>query len=116
MGALFIMGTRLSVGHLVAGTVIYITTIAAWILAASRGIDTGPLFYMAGPVVAGLFLLQPLTKAADNAQLAAQQTNGVLDKRIETAVSSALAKRDAARTRQTVGDISTEPTKEEATK
>lgn len=103
------MGTRLSVGHLVAGTVIYITTIAAWILAASRGIDTGPLFYMAGPVVAGLFLLQPLTKAADNAQLAAQQTNGVMDSRIENAVTNALANRDAARTRQAVGDVGIAP-------
>lgn len=99
-------------GNLVVGCLIYVSTIAAWFFASREGIDTGPLFYIAGPVIGSLFLAGPISKAADSASQAAAQTNGVMEARIEAATARALAKRDAARTRQAMGDISQAPTQE----
>jgi hypothetical protein len=90
---------------LVAGVIIFLATLTAWLIAGHMGIDPGPLFYIAGPVIASLFVAPSLGKAADNAAQAATQTNGQLDARLEAAAGRALAKRDAARTRQAVGDV-----------
>jgi hypothetical protein len=91
---------------LVAGTVISLATIAAWLYGATHGIDTAPLFAFVIPVVGSLFIANGLGKTAEHAQAAATQTNGMMGPRIKAAVSEALAERDAARTRQAQGDIS----------
>ncbi|MGW5239503.1 hypothetical protein ACWEOW_11270 [Monashia sp. NPDC004114] len=90
-----------------AGTLITLAVIAAWLWGKTNGIETTELMAFAVPVVGALFLVTPLTKAADSAAQAAQQTNGAMDARIKSAVSAALADRDAARTRQAVGDVGT---------
>lgn len=91
---------------LAAGTIITLATIAAWLYAATHGIDTAPLFAFAIPVVGALVIANGLGKTADAAQQAATQTNGLLGPRIKAEVTAALAERDAARTRQAVGDVS----------
>ena len=91
---------------LLAGTVISLATIAAWLYGATHSIDTAPLFAFVIPVVGSLFIANGLGKTSEAAQQAATQTNGLLGPRIKAAVSEALADRDAARTRQVQGDIS----------
>jgi len=93
----------------ILGTVIFVCVLAAWLVAKDRGIDTGELLSFAVPVVSALFLVGPITKAAESATQAASQTNGQLEPRIQAAVAKALAARDAARTRQAVGDVSNSP-------
>jgi hypothetical protein len=90
----------------VLGAVLFCAVIGAWTFCKLRQIDTTELLAFAVPVIGALFLVGPINQAAQASQQAAAQTNGVLDARIQSAVSSALAKRDAARTRQAVGDIS----------
>jgi hypothetical protein len=90
----------------VLGAVLFCAVIAAWTFCKLRQIDTTELLAFAVPVIGALFLVGPINQAAQASQQAAAQTNGVLDARIQSAVSSALAKRDAARTRQAQGDIS----------
>ena len=93
---------------LLAGTLITVATIGAWLFAATKGIDTAPLFAFTIPVVGTLFVANGLSKTSEAAQQAATQTNGLLGPRIKAAVSEALADRDAARTRQAQGDVSEE--------
>lgn len=90
----------------VLGALLFCAVIAAWTFCKLRQIDTTELLAFAVPVIGALFLVGPINQAAQASQQAAAQTNGVLDARIQSAVSSALAKRDAARTRQANGDIS----------
>ena len=106
---------------LIIGTIVFVVTIAAWLVAEFNHVPTGALLAFAVPVVAALFLANGLNRTAAAAQQAAAQTNGALDARIksgvaagiaeqlpaiETAAAAANAKRDAARTRQAQGDIS----------
>ena len=106
---------------LVIGTIVFIVTIAAWLIAEFNHVPTGALLAFSVPVVAALFLANNLNRTAEAAQQAAAQTNGALDARIkagvaagiaeqlpaiEQAAAAANAKRDAARTRQAQGDIS----------
>lgn len=100
-------------GQQVIGAVIFVVVTAAWVFCKLNKLETGELLAFAVPVVGALFLVGSVDragdkaeKAADAASQAAQQTNGVLDARIQSAVSKALATRDAARTRQAQGDIS----------
>lgn len=92
--------------QIAAGTIITLGTIAAWLWGKLRGIDTGELMAFVVPIVGALFLVTAVGRAGEAAQQAAQQTNGMLEGRIKAAVASALADRDAARTRQAVGDVS----------
>lgn len=91
---------------LCAGCVISLAVIAAWLWGKLHGIETTELMAFAVPVVGALFLVSPISRAGEAAQQAVAQTNGALDARVEQAVAQALAHRDAARTRQAVGDIS----------
>lgn len=99
------MNNRPSNGMMIVGTIVFCVTVAAWLLAEYLGIDTAVLLPFAVPVVGALFIAGPIGAARDAAQQAAQQTNGVLGDRIKAAVAAALADRDAARTRQAVGDV-----------
>lgn len=90
---------------LVVGGLVFTVTAGVWLGAEAIGVSTGPLLALAGPVIAALFLAGPVGSAARDAQTAANQTNGGLDQRVKAAVSAALADRDAARTRQALGDI-----------
>ena len=92
-------------------------SLAAWLYGEKNGIDTRVLWTVVPSLLIALFIgnsigtnTEVTQKAADAAQMAATQTNGTLAPRIEAAVSSALAKRDAARTRQAQGDISQDVT------
>lgn len=90
----------------ILGAVLFCAVIGAWIFAKLHDVDTTELLAFAVPVIGALFLVGPINQAAQSSAQAAQQTNGVLDARIQAAVSKALATRDAARTRQALGDIS----------
>jgi hypothetical protein len=92
------------------GTIIFCATLAAWLYGETHNIDTGVVWTVTTPVIGFLFIGGALSKTADNAEQAAIQTNGSMDSKIKAAVSSALADRDMARTRQAQGDIS-EPVK-----
>lgn len=102
------MDNRPSIAMMVIGTIVFVATLGAWLYAESQHIPTGALLAFAVPVVGALFLAGPLSTAARSAQQAAQQTNGVMEERMISAVGKALANRDAARTRQAQGDISAE--------
>lgn len=112
--------SRPSIAMLAVGAVLFVVLVAAWLFAELNHVGTGPLFTLAGPIIAGLFLVGPISETRNAAQAAAAQTNGVMDGRVkaavtaalaerdgavEAAVAAALAKRDAARTRQALGDI-----------
>lgn len=89
------------------GVVVFIATLGAWLYGESVAhVDTTIVWTISGPIILALFVGQQLGAAADAAQQAANQTNGVLDGRVKAAVASALADRDAARTRQSQGDVS----------
>ncbi len=103
---------RPSISMMVIGTVIFVAVLGAWLFAEMHDIpgSSGIIFTFAGPVVTALFLSGRIGQAADAATQAAIQTNGTLEQRVQTAVSKALAVRDAARTRQELGDIGATPT------
>lgn len=88
------------------GVVVFLGTIAAWLYGESIHVNTAIVWTVAGPIIVALFVGHQLGTTADAAKQAASQTNGVLDARIKASVSAALADRDAARTRQAQGDIS----------
>lgn len=88
------------------GVIIFISALAAWLWGETHGVNTDILWIVTTPVVGALFVGQQVAHAADAAQQAAAQTNGALDGRVKAAMASALADRDAARTRQAQGDIS----------
>ena len=90
---------------MIVGAVIFAMSTGAWLYGEWCGFDTTVIWTVATPVVGALFLVGPITQAASSAQQAAQQTNGQLEARIKAAVSSSLADRDAARTRQAAGDV-----------
>ena len=107
-------------GMMIIGTVIFVATLAAWLYAETHDVDTSALLAFAVPVVGALFLSSGISAARSAAEQSANQTNGSMDAKIraamgsalsehdgalEAAVSAALAKRDAARTRQALGDI-----------
>lgn len=94
---------------LIIGAVIFVAVIAAWLFAEFNHIGTGALLAFAVPVVGALFIGHQLGSTADAAKQAVSQTNGGLDGRVKSAVSAALADRDAARTRQAQGDIDDHP-------
>lgn len=95
-----------TVAAMTFGTVIFCATVAAWLYGAERGIDTTVLWSVTPPIIGFLFIGGALNKTAEHAEQAAVQTNGSMDSKIKSAVSSALADRDKARTRQAQGDIS----------
>ena len=90
---------------MIFGVLIFCATLAAWLFGELHGVETTILWSVATPVILALFVGQGLADTAANARAAATQTNGNMDGRIKAAVSSALADRDAARTRQAKGDI-----------
>ena len=91
---------------MIVGLLIFTVTCVSWLFAAIHKVDPGPLFYIAGPVIASIFLAPAIGDSAKNSAIAANNTNGQMDGRIKSAVASALSERDATRTRQAVGDIS----------
>lgn len=99
-----------TVAAMTFGTIIFCATLGAWLYGAERGIDTTVLWSVTTPVIGFLFIGGALSKTAEHAEQAAVQTNGSMDSKIKAAVSSALADRDKARTRQAQGDIA-EPVK-----
>lgn len=98
-------GKGQTVAAMTFGTVIFLATLAAWLYGSERGIDTTVLWSVTTPVIGFLFIGGALNKTAEHAEQAAVQTNGSMDSKIKAAVSSALADRDKARTRQALGDI-----------
>lgn len=92
----------------IAGCVVLAMSLAAWLYGEVRGIDTSIIWTITGPVVVALMIGTQVATAADAAQRAAAQTNGALDARVQASVAQALAARDAARTRQRQGDISSQ--------
>ena len=85
---------------LACGTVLALATMAAWLWGATHEVDTSPLFAFVVPIVGALFLADRISDAGDAAKQAAHQTNGNLEARVQSAVASALANRDTARTHQ----------------
>lgn len=76
---------------LVTGSVLFTVTLAAWLFGSLNHIDTTVLWSVAPTLLGALFLASPIGRAANNAQQAALQTNGMLDARIRSGVSAALA-------------------------
>ena len=93
-------GNGSSTRTLAFGTVIFIATLAAWLFGSLNHIDTNVLWSVVTPVIGALFIGTSLGRVANSAQQAAIQTNGGMSDKIEAAVSTALAKRDASRTWQ----------------
>lgn len=77
----------------VAGLIVYVTTVAAFLALALTGHDdnTTELLGLAGPVVAGLLINARLSPIAAKVTKIDEQTNGVLDERITAGVRAGLA-------------------------
>lgn len=88
------------------GVIVFLASLGAWLWGETHGVNTDILWIVTTPVVGALFIGQQLGATAQHAQQAANQTNGMMDSRVKSAVSAALADRDAARTRQAQGDVS----------
>ena len=82
---------------MVIGTILFVFSLAAWVYCAERDINTDILWAVVVPILTALFIGHQLGSIGENAQKAAEQTNGSLIPRMEAAVQSAMAKRDAAR-------------------
>ncbi|MFT3877417.1 MAG: hypothetical protein QM708_13490 [Propioniciclava sp.] len=93
---------------LVAGIIMTGLFLGAWLVAEQSGVDSSPIWVIAGPVILGLLIGEVVGSAGRHAAQAANQTNGQLDARIKAAVAAALADRDSARTRQAQGDINSD--------
>ena len=91
-----------------AGTIIVLATLAAWLYAAKNGIESSPLWAFSIPIAGALLIGHQLSRVGENAKQAAVQTNGNMEARMKAAAAQALAERDAARTRQAQGDISSD--------
>lgn len=87
--------------QLIAGVVVFLATLAAFVYLTAMGKDTTTLVTLCGPTVAGLLVIghQARTTAAQNAHLEQQteqlqtitrQTNGVLDGRIKSGAKAAV--------------------------
>lgn len=96
--------TMSKIAPLIAGCVVFVATMVGWLIAETHGVDSEPIFYVAAPVISTLFLAPGINKAVEASTEAARNTNGVLDSRVQAAVTSALAHRDAARTHQAEQD------------
>lgn len=101
--------TRPSRWSMTFGVVIFLASLAAWLFGEMNGIDANVVWMVSGPLLVALFIGTKVDDAKTAAEQAAAQTNGVLDGRIKSSVAAALADRDAARTRQTNGDIGHPP-------
>ena len=86
-----------SVSSMVIGTILFVFSLAAWVYCAERDINTDILWAVVVPILTALFIGHQLGSIGENAQKAAEQTNGTLIPRVEAAVQTAMAKRDAAR-------------------
>ena len=87
------------------GTIIFVVSLGAWLYASERGIPTEIIWVVAIPVITALFVGESLAATSRNTLKAVEQTNGALEARVESAVARTLGNRDAARTRQSMGDI-----------
>ena len=103
------MNNTMPLRSLVAGVLTFALVLGSWLYGEILGIDTSVLWPVAVPVILGLLVGEVIGNASRNSAQAAQQTNGVMDDRIKASVASALADRDAARTRQSRGDIEDKP-------
>ena len=104
-----------NLGPMIVGVIVFVATLTCWLVAEMNGISTGPILGFAVPVVGALFIGNNISAARSAAEQAANQTNGSLEARVKAGTAAALADRDAARTRQTRGDISAD-TETEATR
>jgi len=77
---------------------VFVACVVAFVVLSVRGEDTGSFVTFVAPVLAGVFVTSRLNERSDaqDAVLAkiSEQTNGVLTKRIQTAVAAALDERD----------------------
>ncbi|MFJ7153260.1 hypothetical protein ACIQVT_34525 [Streptomyces sp. NPDC100445] len=78
---------------------VLLACVAGFVFLSATGKDTGAFVAFVGPVLAGVFVTAHVNSRSDaqDSVLAkiSEQTNGVLTKRIETAVTAALDKRSA---------------------
>lgn len=90
------------------GVMVFVSTLGAWLYGAQNGIDTQILWAVSTPIVLALFVGQQLAHASEQAQKAADNTNGALTGKIENIVTrvvrETLSARDTARTRAIQGD------------
>lgn len=89
---------------MIFGVIIFLAALGAWLWGETHNVNTDILWIVTTPVIGALFIGHQLGATAEHAQQAANQTNGLLEGRVKSAMSSALADRDAARTRQTQVD------------
>lgn len=83
-------------------TVIYVTSLAGYVALALQEKATAEYVTLVGPVIAALFVVSHLDRRSDQQdQVLGQiheQTNGVLTKRIEEAVTAVLDRREGSGT------------------
>lgn len=91
------MNNQRSTATMIIGVIVFLASLTAWIYCAERDINTDILWAVVVPILTALFIGNQLDSISRNAQQAADQTNGTLIPRVETAVANALAKRDTAR-------------------
>lgn len=94
------MNNRPTLPTMVVGLILFLAALAAWLYAADRDINTDILWAVIVPILTALFVGHQVSAAAENAQKAADQTNGTMNERIKSVMIEALAERDAARTWQ----------------
>lgn len=79
---------------LVAGVVVFLSTIGAYVYMETHGYGTAQLLALAGPVIAALLITKHVTtltrKQNEQIETVVQQTNGQLDARIREQVRAAI--------------------------
>lgn len=98
------MTNRPTLPTMVVGLILFLAALAAWLYAADKDINTDILWAVIVPILTALFVGHQVSAAAENAQKAADQTNGTMNERIKSVMIEALAERDAARTWQSQQD------------
>lgn len=84
----------------VVQVIVFVTSLAGYVALALQGKATAEYVTLVGPVIAALFVVSHLDRRSDRQDQVLseihEQTNGVLTKRIEEAVTAALAKSEGS--------------------
>lgn len=78
--------------------VVYVTSLAGYVVLAIQGEPTAEYVTLVGPVIAAMFVVSHLDRRSDQQDQVLgkiqENTNGVLDRRIKDGVKAALAERE----------------------
>ncbi len=88
----------MDVKNLIAGLIIFVTSVAGYVVLTLQHADTSGLVTLVGPILAGAYAVRAVNRRADEQNYVIGQihenTNGVLDDRIKNGVRAVLDERN----------------------